>query len=236
MNETHITGISGPLSATATSARDEAWHLMMNGGGIYDHYSYNWGNQNPVDNNAESEAARSQLGYLARFVNTLPLASMRRSMPVASTLWVNMPVAAYPPLSTPSDLVGCDSSGYCWAAMEEPKTKVLYIHRSALSASGGFPEIRAADAIVLDELSHQLLHDLPVELLCRVGHHATDATTAVAEESGHLRGLLHWRVVHADRNLQGRGWKPDSDPGEELFLQLGSLPDLPAPDSAMLWP
>jgi hypothetical protein len=156
MNETHITGITGNLSATAISARDEAWHLMMNGGGLYDHYSYSWGNQNAVDNNAQSEAARAQLGYLARFVNTLPLASMRRSMPVASTLWVSMPVAAYPP-STTSDLVGCDSSNYCWSAMEEPKTKVLYIHRSALSASGGFrrfePQTKSCSASCLASCS-----------------------------------------------------------------------------------
>jgi hypothetical protein len=134
MNETHITGISGNISATAASARTEAWQLIMNGGGLYDHYSYNWGNREASFNHAESDAARRQLGYLALFVNNLPLASMRRTMPAAGTLWATVPTDAY---SSP-DLIGCNGSSYCWSAMEERNTKVLYIHHSNLSSAGGF--------------------------------------------------------------------------------------------------
>lgn len=138
-NETHITGLSGgSLSATSDSARAEAWQFMIDGGGVYDHLSYCWGNAAPLGAsqgtcptaNAEdpnSLAARRQLGYLSRFLGTVGLSLAHRSTMNQTSFWNNLP----------ADIIetGCNASNYCWAALEGT-SRVAYIHHSSLTTSG----------------------------------------------------------------------------------------------------
>jgi hypothetical protein len=142
-NETHITGLAGgSLAATPDSARAEAWQFMVDGGSVYDHLSYCWGNLAPFSSNGtcapmgqtenpDAVAARTQLGLLSRFLGGLPLPSMVRSMPDPMVLWVSAPTDISPDTA-------CNAANTCWSAMESSDVKLLYLHHSGLSTTGGF--------------------------------------------------------------------------------------------------
>ncbi|MES1240365.1 MAG: PKD domain-containing protein [Acidobacteriota bacterium] len=147
-NETHITGLPGdpddpdnPFKAIPDSTRAEAWQFMTDGGGQYDHLSYCWGNAASISgaqgdcpttgaDDPDSLAARRQLGYLSRFLGTLPLTSMHRSKSDQASFWLNTP---------DRDETGCDITGsnFCWAAMEGG-VRVAYFHHSGISPNGAF--------------------------------------------------------------------------------------------------
>jgi hypothetical protein len=118
----------------AAAVRVEAWEFLMNGGGLFDHLSYRWGNLTNVNppfawnkgNEPQAIAARNQLGYLNKFLGTLTLDGMKRMMTGETASWIN-PAPTYGP------------SSY-WAAMSRPRTGsgaatkfetfLFYFHRS----------------------------------------------------------------------------------------------------------
>jgi hypothetical protein len=109
----------------ADSVRVEAWEFMLNGGALYDHLSYRWGNPSAADNELQADRARVQLGYLGNFMNTIRLDGMKRMMSGVANSWIENPPAYGSPF---------------WAAMSRPKTVdnsvthyqefLFYAHRS----------------------------------------------------------------------------------------------------------
>jgi hypothetical protein len=108
---------------TADSVRVEAWEFFLNGGALFDHLSYRWGNNS--GNEPQAVRARDHLGYLGRFMNTIRLDGMKRMMPGTVNSWIESP----PPYGSPF-----------WAAMSRPRTVdsgvthnqefLFYAHRS----------------------------------------------------------------------------------------------------------
>lgn len=116
---------------TAAHVRVEAWEFLMNGGAVFDHLSYRWGNVASTTgttdynsgHNAQAILARDQLGYLGNFLKTINLDKMTRTMENASNRWLDAPTYG--------------SQSY-WAAMSRPSESPLhkqqflfYFHRSA---------------------------------------------------------------------------------------------------------
>jgi hypothetical protein len=127
--EDKATGYTDDNSFTADGVRVEAWEFLMNGGGLYDHLSYAWGN--PSNNEGQSNRARDLLGYLGKFMDTLNLDDMKRLMPAKTDGWILNPPAYGPNENSPF-----------WAAMSRPRsgtdaskyeTFLFYAHRSRLS-------------------------------------------------------------------------------------------------------
>ena len=115
----------------AAAVRVGAWEFLMNGGGLYDHLSYRWGNVQvgtvfgpSSGNEPQAILARNQLGYLAKFMETLKLSKMRRMMPGQGGAWIS-PAPLY-------------QNGSYWSAMSRPRegtnfeTFLFYFHRSTL--------------------------------------------------------------------------------------------------------
>lgn len=124
----------------AAAVRVEAWEFLMNGGGLFDHLSYRWGNLTNTDppfawnkgNEPQALAARAQLGYLRKFMGTLNLDGMKRMMLGETSTWILLP-----------PIYG--SQKY-WSAMSRPRTGtgaatkyetfLFYFHRSTLVNTG----------------------------------------------------------------------------------------------------
>lgn len=120
----------------AAAVRVEAWEFLMSGGGLFDHLSYRWGNLANVNppfawnkgNEPQAILARTQLGYLGKFMGTLDLDGMKRTMTSESSTWIKL-------------LPTYGNSNY-WAAMSRQRsgsgaaTKyesfLFYFHRSKL--------------------------------------------------------------------------------------------------------
>jgi hypothetical protein len=113
------------LPYTADNVRVEAWEFFMNGGALFDHLSYRWGNPANGDNSTQADNARNYLGYLGRFLNTIRLDGMKRMMPGLANSWLEAPPTYGQPF---------------WAAMSRPRTVdagvtnfqsfLFYAHRS----------------------------------------------------------------------------------------------------------
>lgn len=106
---------------TGAGVRIEAWEFMLNGGGLFDHLSYRWANPLAADNFPVSDESRKFLGYLSRFLNTIPLAGMKRTTGNQTAKWIaNLPVYGSP----------------YWAAMSNGNVHLLYLHQSTISNHG----------------------------------------------------------------------------------------------------
>jgi hypothetical protein len=124
-NESQLLGFDFP-ARTADSARAEAWEFLLNGGGVYDLYAYDWGNLNSSFNNSESTKAIAQMGVLSSFVNTLPNLEGMKHMDNGNK-WIS--VAPYG--TADSDDPGGQMN---WAAMQDGVgTWLFYIHHSTVS-------------------------------------------------------------------------------------------------------
>lgn len=118
---------------TAAHVRVEAWEFLLNGGAVFDHLAFRWGNiasttgTAPYNSGgfAQANLARDQLGYLSNFLKSLNLDKMTRTMSNASTSWLNNPLPAY------------GQQSY-WAAMSRPSESqhkqqfLFYFHRSTI--------------------------------------------------------------------------------------------------------
>jgi hypothetical protein len=115
---------------TADSARAEAWEFLVNGGGTYDLYAFDWGNSSGSLNSSGSTLAIGYLGELSMFMSGLPhLEGMQRTSDNAN--WINI---------APYGSADSNGSNLYWAAMQDGKsTWLLYIHHSTIS-SGKFAQ------------------------------------------------------------------------------------------------
>jgi hypothetical protein len=124
---------------TAAHVRVEAWEFLMNGGAVFDHLAYRWGNvANPTPTpspsppatynsggNMQANLAREQLGYLGNFLKTINLDKMTRTMPNDINSWLNLPPTY-------------GQRSY-WAAMSRPNELqhkqqfLFYFHRSTIA-------------------------------------------------------------------------------------------------------
>ncbi len=117
---------------TAAHVRVEAWEFLTNGGAVFDHLAFRWGNVAATTGTApynsggfaQANLARDQLGYLSNFFKSLNLNKMTRTMFNATNSWIHQP---------PSYI----ARSY-WAAMSRPSESlhkqqfIFYFHRSAL--------------------------------------------------------------------------------------------------------
>jgi|GEM_PF-2473806 len=123
-NEDRYTGTGEDNDTdTAAAARVEAWEFFMNGGGLYDHLSYRWGNSSNEDA-PMSTGARTYFKYLSNFVAGIPLDNMHRFTSNQTSGWL---------LTHPADNPTPDNtqlnSPY-WAAMSNGTHFFYYVHRS----------------------------------------------------------------------------------------------------------
>lgn len=116
---------------TAAHVRVEAWEFLLNGGAVFDHLAFRWGNiasttgTAPYNSGgfAQANLARDQLGYLSNFLKSLNLDKMTRTMSNANS-WLNNPPAY-------------GQQSY-WAAMSRPSESqhkqqfLFYFHRSTI--------------------------------------------------------------------------------------------------------
>ena len=151
LNEDSITPFSGskgtrtlktdvqPIPSTARDfgvpdpVRAEAWELLLDGGGAFDHFGY-------IYNSTSGQRVRSQLGQIAAFLRALPVYSLvtsgrptPNSPPPDGAGWAD--IGFYP---TEQSWDPATLSRKYWAAMESPGWRtastgrkfVLYIHHS----------------------------------------------------------------------------------------------------------
>lgn len=123
-NEDRYTGTGEDNDTdTAAAARVEAWEFFMNGGGLYDHLSYRWGNSSTEDA-AMSTAARTYFKYLANFMAPIPLDNMHRFTSNQTGGWLK----THPPDNPTVD--NAELSSAYWAAMSNGTHYFYYVHRS----------------------------------------------------------------------------------------------------------
>ncbi len=98
----------------------------MNGGGLYDHLSYRWGNSAAEDlARPMPGAARTYFKYLSKFMSGIPLDQMHRFTSNQTSGWLK----THPPDNPrPSDNVELNSP--YWAAMSNGTHYFYYLHRS----------------------------------------------------------------------------------------------------------
>ena len=124
----------------AAAVRVEAWEFLLNGGGLFDHLSYRWGNLTNVNppfawnkgNEPQALAARAQLGYLNKFMRTLHLDGMKRMTAGENISWIK-PAPAYAPFSYWSAMSRARTGS---GAATKFETFLFYFHRSTLVNTG----------------------------------------------------------------------------------------------------
>ncbi|HEV7785487.1 MAG TPA: hypothetical protein VGQ28_09140, partial [Thermoanaerobaculia bacterium] len=136
-NETKIsaiTGNAGTLPAGAPdSARAEGWEFMLDHGGVYDHWGYNYSSTN-------GQAARTQMKNLKNFASVLFLRQLTKS--AADTTGSPTAPAWVSSLPAWGTYNASRAARLFWAAMEPTSTAttkqyVLYLHNSLRRCSSG---------------------------------------------------------------------------------------------------
>jgi hypothetical protein len=127
-NEDRYTGTGEDNDTdTAAAARVEAWEFFMNGGGLYDHLSYRWGNSTDAANSNDapmSTGARTYFKYLSKFMEGVPLENMHRFTSNQTGGWLKTH-----PLDNPT-VDNAELSSAYWAAMSNGTQFYYYVHRS----------------------------------------------------------------------------------------------------------
>lgn len=124
-NEDRYTGTAEDNDTdTAAAARVEAWEFFMNGGGLYDHLSYKWGNAAGQDA-PMSGAARTYFKYLSKFMEGIPLDNMHRFTSNQTSGWLKIH-----PLDNPNPVDNTELNAPYWAAMSNGTHFFYYLHRS----------------------------------------------------------------------------------------------------------
>lgn len=126
-NEDNLAGFC--FHATPEGVRAQGWEFMLNGGGAFDEYAYDWGNVDPTHQNDPDTNVTipTQLGGLAAFVNSNVIGTTRT--PDDTSSWFIVMDASGQKLSY-------GSGNNYWAATQGNDRYLLYLHHSNLVAGG----------------------------------------------------------------------------------------------------